>query len=369
MTMTTLAAILALSCAAAPALHVGVTDFNSTKELKPLASALNGLVANELQRMGTFQVTSAEQVRTLFSLERQQQLLGCGDDKCRGGVIANLGFDSVVSGTVTRFAGNKDKPAALTLELLLLEVKTGARTGSEVVTAPSEAELMSRVSPGVAKLVGKLLKERSGSLVVTSSEEGAVVKVDDVAMGSTPLQGRLEVSGGPHYLVLEKEGFTAAQKEVRIKPEELTEESIRLVPSPDFIAAFESKQKKLRIGAYAATGIAVGALAAAIVFEMRMNTLYGTKEKDHTFLFLRDTVINGSEDRRDELNQVKASIAMSQTLGAVFFGVAAAGAIGAGTLFLLGEDPGRYGAYREVNLKASAAPLPGGGLAALSGTW
>jgi hypothetical protein len=366
--LSTIAAIFALACAASP-LNVGVTDFNATKELQPLSTALNGLVANELQRMGTFQVTSSEQVRQLLSLERQQQLLGCGDDKCRGGVIANLGFDSVVSGTLTRFAGNKEKPMTLTLELLLLDVSTGSRQGSEVVTGATEAELMSKVSPAVAKLLSKLLKERSGSLVVLSSEIGALVKLDDVAMGTTPLDGKLQVPGGPHYLKLEKDGFTAAQKEVRIKPDELTEESIHMVPSPDFIAAYESKQKKLRIGAWAATGLAVAAVAGAVVFEMRGTALYGTKEKDHTFLFLRDQVANGSEERRDELNQVKSNVSLSQTMGAVLFAVAAVGAVGAGTMFLLGEDPGRYGAYKEIRLNAGAAAVPGGGMAMLSGQW
>lgn len=362
--MSLLAAVAALACAAAaePA-HLGVSDFKATPELASLSGALSGIVANELTRMGAFKVTSARQVSDLLSLERQKQLLGCENDDCVAAVSVDLGFDYLVTGTLTRYAGGGAKAAAFTLELMLLQPKTGTRTGSEVVTGKDEAELMGNVSPAVAKLVGKLLKERSGSLVVLSSEAAAVLKVDDVAVGTTPLAGKLQVAGGPHYLRLEKDGFVAWQKEVRIAPDAVTEESVRLVPSPDFIAAYESKQQKLRIGAWAATGLCVAGVVAAVAFEARAASQYGAKDVTGSFVALRERVAAGDEDARAAMNQAKAEVATSQTLSAVFIGVAAAGAAGATVLWLLGDDPNRYGAYREVGLSV------GPGSVGVSGRW
>ncbi len=348
--MLALRVVVAVMCSQS---HVGVSEFNSTPALAPLSTALSGLVSNELQRMGAFKVTSATQVRDLLSLDRQKQLLGCSDETC-GEATVDLGFDFLVTGSLSRYEGGKDKP--LTLELVLLDSKSRTRAGSEVVSGKDEAALMANVSPAVAKLVGKLLKERSGSLVVLSSESAAVLKVDDVAVGTTPLGGKLQIAGGPHYLRLEKEGFVAWQKEIRIAPDAVTEESVRLVPSPDFIAAYQSKQTKLRVGAWVTTVLAVGSAAAAIGFEARSASLYGAREVEGTFLSVREQVAAGDETQRDRLNQLKTQVSDSQTITTVFIGVAAAATAGAVVLWLLGEDPGRYDAYREVGLKAAVGP-------------
>ncbi len=341
--MTVLAALVALSCSASPeTTHLGVPDFKSTPELATLGSALSGLVANELTRMGAFKVTSARQVADLMSLERQKQLLGCTSDACLAETSVDLGFDFLVSGTLTKFAGAK---GAYTLELMLLNPKAAARVSSQVVEGADEAALMANVSPAVAKLVGALLKERSGSLVVTASESGAVLKIDDLAAGTTPLAGKVQVAGGPHYLKLEKEGFVAWQKEVRILPGAVTEESVRLVPSPDFIAAYESKQTKLRVGAWAATALAAAGIGAAIAFEVRGAGQYGG------FVGLRNSVAGGDESMRPAMNQARAEVQTSQTLTGVFTGVGAVAAVGAVALWLLGDDPDRYGAYRETGVR------------------
>ena len=127
-------ALLALLLAAAPS-HVGVNDFQSTSELAPLAGALSGLVANELTRMGAFQVTSASQVSDLMSLDRQKQLLGCTTDECLAGASIDLGFDFFVTGTLTRYGAK----GPLTLELKLRAPKSGARTASDLVKGQDEA--------------------------------------------------------------------------------------------------------------------------------------------------------------------------------------------------------------------------------------
>ena len=168
-----------------------------------------------------------------------------------------LGFEYVLTGKVNRVEGRGSTPTQFTLAMSLLDTRTGAQLGSVVENAPSEAELVSRVHNAVLKLVGKVLKGRTGTLVVSVTEAGAAVKVDDTLLGVTPLNGQLSLSAGPHLLSVEKKGFITAQKEVRIAPDKMVEEQVTLTPSPDFIKDYEASASHMRIGAWTASAVAV----------------------------------------------------------------------------------------------------------------
>src|SRR4051794_13128037 len=58
---------------------LALVDLRSAPDSAQLASALTGMVGVELQRLGTFEVTTAEQVRTLTAFERQKALLGTSE--------------------------------------------------------------------------------------------------------------------------------------------------------------------------------------------------------------------------------------------------------------------------------------------------
>lgn len=369
MLLTTLALLLAAGEATPP--HIGVSDFTSNKDLQPVAGAMAGFVANELQRLGAFRVTTTDQTRQLLSLDRQAQLLGCPDDSCRGAAVMTLGFDYLVTGKFTKLASGKT--ATLTLELVLIDVKSGKREASDITTASSEGEMLNKLTPSVVKLLGSVLKQRSGVLVVQSTEKGAAVKVDDALMGTVPV-GKMDVAGGPHIVKVEKEGFVTWQKEVRIKPNETVEESAQLVPSPDYVNAWRDKHKKLRIGAWATTGLFAASLGASIVMGLRAQTLYGTEETKGTFLYERRFVLNGIEEdasgnHRNAANQLKAQVETSKLLSIIGAGVAGASAVAAATLWLFAEDPGRYDAYRSTEVKVSGMLAPGTGGLVLSGSF
>ena len=353
--------------------RVGVVDFSSTPELQPLAAALGGFVANELQRLGAFQVTTTDQIRQLLSLERQAQLLGCPDDSCRGQLVVSLGFDYVVTGKVTKVG--REKGASTVLELVLIDQRKGERLASDVVQGQTEAELMSRLTPSVIKLVGTPLKARSGTLVLASSEAGATVKIDDVVVGTTPI-GQTSVSGGPHYVVVEKEGFVSWQKEVRVQPDALAQEDVKLVPSPDFIAAYRSKQRTLRIAMYGSLVLALGGVGTGVAMGLLAQQKYGSESAPGTFLYERRQLLDGNEEdasgnHREAASRLKAEIDTYRMLGYVGIGVGAAFGVTAVVLRLLSDDPGRYDIYRSADVKASLGPLllPSGGGAAISGTF
>jgi hypothetical protein len=374
-----IAALLALLAAAPPTgaaearTKLAVLDLGANGASRELASAAGGVVASELDRLGVFKVVTSDAIRDLLAFEKQRQMLGCAEASCLAEIGGALGVDWLVSGKVSRLAAGGGTPETFTLELTLSAVRTGQREGSVIETGRSEADLMGKAGRAAQRLVARLLAARSGALVVTSSEAGAVVKVDDQVRGTTPLPGQLAVAGGPHLLLVEKEGFVAVQKEVQVQPGRLAEERVTLVPSPDFIRDYEARQGKLRLGAWISTGVAVAGAVGAVLLQADANRLYGTESTPGTFLFARRKLADGVEvdpvtgvDYRAQARSLRSRVSQRQSLSWVAAGVGGAGAAAAAWLFVAGDDPGRYARYRGTTARLGLTPLEGGALASLS---
>lgn len=344
---------------------LAVPDFQTSAGNESLAAMLAGSVATEIDRSGLFQVTTSDQVRALLSLERQRQLLGCTDDSCSSNIAGQLGVDFMLNGRLTRLTDAKKATTGLTLDLTIIDVKTGTRVSSREVKGSSEADLVAHLTEGVAGLIAPLLTGRQGYLVVIASEDGSIVKVDGTQLGTTPMTQRLKVPGGPHVLRIEKEGFTAVQKQVRVAPDQVTEEAVRLMPSPDFIEAYEKKQWGLRVGAFIAAGVAVAGIATFGVMQGQAQAAYGDPSQPSSFAGLRSSLVSMEDPEvrkkaEDLRNQINSQLAISYVAG----GVGLASAVTATVLFLIGEDPNKYQSYRGP--KATAWLLPSGAGGALS---
>jgi hypothetical protein len=250
-------------------------------------------------------------------------------------------------------------------------VKKAQREGTVVESGRSEADLMSKVGKASQRLVAKILQGRSGGLVVSVSEAGAAVRIDDQVRGTTPLAGQLSVPSGPHTLSVEKQGFVTFQKDVQVQPGQLSEERVTLVPSPDFIREYEGRQKKLRLGAWISTGVAVLGFAGAGWFALDANKKYGNESTPGTFLYARSKVSQGilsdpatGTDYVSQATSLKSDIQQAEKLTWVCAGVGAAAAVTATWFWIAGEAPDRYARYRET-ASLDLAPLPGGALAAV----
>jgi hypothetical protein len=351
--------LLLLAADAAPQPGLAVMDFAVEGAPPEIASAVSGLVAHELERLQLFHVTTAETTRVILGVERQRQLLGC--DNCSGSSMGELtSFEFLVTGKLVRTGGPKD--SRYNLMLTLLKVGSASPLSSVRVEAKGEEKLLQEVPPATTKLVGKLLEGRQGSLVVGSSEVGAAVKIDDTQVGTTPLQARLPMAAGPHLLSIEKDGFSQVKKEVRISPDQVSDEFIRMVPSPDMAEAYEAKARRFRLLAWVSTGVAVGGVAAFVVGNVVANSTYGDPLAAGTFSFYRAQLLAGneSEENRTKAGALKSKIELMQTVSWIGVAAAATGAIAATVLFVVGDPPGRYEAYRQtagvVSMSLSATP-------------
>jgi hypothetical protein len=368
-------AALALSVAVVPAARaaearpkLAVLDFSANGASKELTSAAGGIAANELDRMQTFQIVTAEAIRNMLAFEKQRQMLGCTDAGCMADLGGALGVDWLVSGKVTKLAAAGGVPETFTLELTLTNVRKAQREGSVIETARTEAELVQKTGKAAQRLVARILAGRSGRLVVSVAEVGAVVKVDDQARGTTPLRGPVVLPAGPHALTVEKKGFVAFQKDVQVEAGKIVEERVALIPSPDFVKEYESRQKKLRLGAWISTGVAVAGIGAAVALQVSASSLYGNESTPGTFLYDRARLQNGVEvqngvDLRAQANQLKSDIETRQTASYVAGGIGVAAAVAATYFWIAGEDPNRYAGFAEPSARLDVTPTPGGALA------
>jgi hypothetical protein len=363
--------LLPAAAGAQPKARLAVLDFSANGASKELASAAGGVAANELDRLGAFQVVTSETIRSMLAFEKQRQMMGCTDSGCIAEIGGALGVDWLVSGKVTRLAAAGGAPETFTLELTLASVRKGQREGSVIETARSEAELVARVGKAAQRLVQKILAGRAGRLVVTAGEAGAVVRVDDQVKGTTPLRGPVVLPAGPHTLSVEKQGFVAFQKDVQVEAGKLAQEEVALVPSPDFVRAYESRQRKLRAGAWISTGVAAAGLAAAVALQASASSIYGNESTPGTFLYDRRRLQEGVEtengvDLRAEAASLKSRVETRQTWSYVSGGVGGLAAIAATYFWIAGEDPQRYSGFAEPAARLDVVPLPGGAWAAVT---
>jgi hypothetical protein len=81
--------------------------------------------------LGTYQVTSMEDVRNMLDLDATRIALGCADLDCTSAVGQSLGVDLVVSGSVAR----------LGLEMLISVQRVNPKTGKAEVRAERKVKL------------------------------------------------------------------------------------------------------------------------------------------------------------------------------------------------------------------------------------
>lgn len=327
-------------------IKIAVVDLAASGVKPDLATTLTSVVASELTRLQVFSVISNQEVRAMLSHDATMQLAGCdGTSQCpSANLVAALGAQYLVSGNIGQVG------STYTLNLVLTDVAKGAvenRAGDQV---SDPGHLLDAAAHASQVLVSKVLASRSGTLVVTCSEHGATVKVDGEIVGTTPLPRR-PISWGPHRVDVEKTGFIAGIEDISVNGSGLTETHFQLVPSPDFVTAYEKKAKAMRIGAWVSTGLAAASFGGAIYFEV-----YQSRQANN-FVTMRsqyEAMANPTEAQYQQLVNAKDDVQASINKTYAFTGVGLGLTAAALYLWIAGDDPGRYADFRET------APPPAG---------
>ncbi len=334
-------------------------------------------VANGARDLDTFEVMTANDVRTMLGVERQRQLMGSSADSAN--LAESLGARYVISSTATK-AGT-----ALEVDLRLLDTANGkvlSQKKSDPLAKPAD------VSPAVQgltqELLGVLLANEQGSVLVRASEEGAEVRVDGKLVGSTPMATPLNFARGRHRLEVAKDGFITAFKPIEIRHNQTTVEDVRLVPSPDYISAYEARNKRMRIGAWVTAISAVALIGTAVIldravtediflkqFTPRQKALVAQGQQTAAQAGfsggLATTYGECAQDLAKCDTEARAAKSSVETWQAVTIATALTGvAVGALSAYfwIAGEDPGRYS-----RVSFNFAPLREGGAFSLSGSF
>ncbi len=344
-------------------------EWEASSALQELAAQSAGAAANALQRTGALEVITHEAVAAAIGLERQRQLFGCDDDgeSCLVDLAGALDVDYLLMGRIGQ--AEDGGGVVYSAQLALVDARSGRRLGSEQTLASTPAALLRAVPELAASVVEPLLAPLRGGLLLSVSEEGAEVRVGGRLMGTTPLGGQVPLSPGPHLVEVNKEGFLPFRRELELGPREVLEERVTLAPSPDFIDRYERRNGRLRTGAYIASGLTMAGVGATLLFQQRAQTLYGASDQEGTFLFHRARITGGDHeaDRAhwNQASQLRSRIEQQERLSLFAGGVAAAAGVTAVTLWLWGDDPGRYARFRQLQV----AVTPSGSQVAVGGAF
>lgn len=251
-------ALLSSSSALAEDGRIGIAllDVTPKGEISPeLPPGITALASTHLMKKGVFQVVTQADVQRMIDFESDKMALGCSEEaSCLAEIGGALGVPYLVTGTLARLEDT------YVLSLVLIDIGAAKALGRETLSATAVSELTKALPAALERVVGPLLYAEAGSLTVTSSEEGCTVRVDDVVVGTTPLQGE-KVAAGLHTVTVSKEGFIQHRKDVVIPPQEGTSLDVALVPSQEFLEEYKARAFTQGLLAWGSLGGAVTALA------------------------------------------------------------------------------------------------------------
>ena len=344
---------------------IAVLDLQARGVDQALVQSAGTLIASELNKLEVFKVISREDIRNMLSFEKDKQSLGCeANEACLAEIGGALGVEYIIAGSLAQIGDT------LVLSLALNNTRTSAVENriSENVSGKGDA-LIASISRNAKVLVSKILKGREGYLVLAVAESGAVVKIDGQIKGTTPVRGRMTLTWGPHLLEVEKTGFVAYSEDISVPNKQVLAKNIALVPSNDFIDAYEGRAKKLRTAAWITSGLAVVGAGTAVFFNQKSSTTE-TRFSAARTTYLQ-TLAQSDYDRMKSLSNTGNAQVLLARVG---LGVGVAALAAATWFWVAGDDPHKYDGFKEVApepaaKKASllAAPLDGGAALALAG--
>jgi len=221
--------LLALALSATPARagtpRLAVVTLEAPPELQFTGKSAAEAFAREAGVAG-FEVVGPDAVQQQLGRAGHAALVACGDDaKCLSERGAKLGVDRIVCGSLRK------RGPSYRVTLVHADAKTGARLGSVERDIPiATRRLQKDVASAAPTLLGGA-QDAKGVLKVETEPPGADVLVDDVPVGRTPVERR--VQPGKHKVKVARAGWVDAEPSwVDVPANETVEHRPRLYPIP-----------------------------------------------------------------------------------------------------------------------------------------
>lgn len=152
--------LLALALSAAPAPMRVVAPGLASVNLEPArAEAYVVRLAQHLTYHGVRTATGSD-LAAVLGHERQRQLLGCGDDTCRGAAVLDAAVDGLLSGTASKLG------STWSLDVRILEPGTAKVLAAASITSGDEDGLVASLDVCADQLAHQLSKALGRPLAV-----------------------------------------------------------------------------------------------------------------------------------------------------------------------------------------------------------
>ncbi|MGC4117196.1 MAG: PEGA domain-containing protein [Myxococcales bacterium] len=366
--------------------QLAVLDFEARKVDPLLAQSISEAAAGALRELRVFKVVSQAEVRQMLAVEREKALLtsSCDDNSCISQIGNAIGARYVLVGSVDGAAG------AMTIRVRLFDMKKAEVQSDEMRPNLANSKAALEAAPSVAlAAVRPILDKEQGYLDLICRENGASVKIDGRLVGVTPFPMQ-KLGWGPHRVVVEKEGFIAWAKDVQVERNQAVAETVALIPSPEFIDSYRSRNTGFRAGAWVTTVLALASAGAAVGVKFGkvdptwdefspLQKAFGSSTSE----IASACETAGYKETKDcyaRAQQLSRDGELYQTIALSAGGLAIVSAGLAAYFWLAGEDPARYDTYRSVGdslkpaeeppaapiPKVSFGPIPGGAMGSLS---
>jgi TolB-like protein len=293
-----------------------------------IAPVLSGLISTKLDKSGVFRVVTEDDVKSMVSFDQMKTALSCDDQaSCLSEIGQALGVPFMLTGTLAKLGDN------LVLNLALVDIGAAKVQKRESATYADMNALTKGLDTQVERAVQALLYREKGRLLVTTTEEGATIEVDGVAIGTAPLSEQ-SIASGPHRITVSKQGFIQYVQDVVVQPKLQTVLSAKLVPSPEFLASYKARTGTTRTLAWGTTiagaSLAVvggGLIASSFVMIELLRQEKGVTDPNES------AVVTSLE---------ATPIVAAQITGSAMLGLGALSGGGALFFWATGEDPDRY---------------------------
>lgn len=139
----------------------GLSGVNASAEL---LTFVNDHLSQELTLEGV-EVTTPAQIGAVIGIERQRQLLGCGESQCAAELASALGVDAILLGSVAKLGA-----------VIQLDARLISASDSKVVTLftkrlDTEAQLLDAMTEAARALAPQLAKKLGRELTPTRAAE------------------------------------------------------------------------------------------------------------------------------------------------------------------------------------------------------
>lgn len=201
---------------------LGLMDVQVTAaNLDPMvAESLSAVLAAELATASRnrYQVISRNELHRILVQQVEAQQLGCVEPSCLADLGKLAAADFIVTGTI----GEMGEEWVFSLELIDVRVSQVLRRQA-LTWQGSAAGLIEVCRPMVLRLIdGSAAAQYRGGLQILSNEAGAVVHVDDEAIGETPIELYPNLPIGRHRIKINKPGYLHYTTDVVVHRNETT---------------------------------------------------------------------------------------------------------------------------------------------------